>query len=423
MLEARWNAARCKVLGGDAAGALADLEAVITADTRYEPKTKLDRDFAGIAGGDEFKATIDRLKAPHLSRLPLAIKVYRAFRAGLPLPVARITEAPLAPLDEKLQAYRNAAPSAEQLASLDLNELAAISSAVSECTALITRERERWEKEQQEEQIQRERERAAAEKKRQLDYLSRFEIKGTTVTGYKDRGGKVTIPDGITAIGEKAFYEKGLTSVVIPPSMTTIGKEAFRGNQLTSVEIPPGVTTIGVEAFNRNQLTSVVIPPGVTSIGVDAFHSNRLASVVIPPGVTSIGYGVFNSNKLTSVVIPPTVTSIGDCAFGFNQLTSVGLSPGVKTIGKGAFAENQLASVVIPPGVTTIGKGAFAENPLTSITIGANVKLSDVNVEYSEIEGPDFPNDFQKFYNRNGKRAGTYTWRKGLLGYGWTYSP
>jgi hypothetical protein len=149
-------------------------------------------------------------------------------------------------------------------------------------------------------------------------------------------------------------------------------------------------------------LTSVVIPPGVTTIGKEAFSKNQLTRVELSPGVTTIGQGAFNNNKLTSVVIPP----------------------GVTTIGKAAFSKNQLASVVIPPTVTNIGDLAFADNEqLTSITIGVDVKLSDVNVEFWENKGPAFPKNFDDFYNRKGKKAGTYTWRKGLLGYGWTYSP
>ena len=60
------------------------------------------------------------------------------------------------------------------------------------------------------------------------------------------------------------------------------------------VVIPQGVTSIGNYAFWNNLLTSVIIPEGVTSIGVEAFAYNGvLNSIIIPEGVTSIGEGAF----------------------------------------------------------------------------------------------------------------------------------
>jgi hypothetical protein len=42
---------------------------------------------------------------------------------------------------------------------------------------------------------------------------------------------------------------------------------------LTSVTIPEGVTEIGYRAFSCNQLTSVTIPKGVKKIGTGAFDN------------------------------------------------------------------------------------------------------------------------------------------------------
>ena len=61
----------------------------------------------------------------------------------------------------------------------------------------------------------------------------------------------VTIGNGVTTIGDYAFFDcSALTSITIPDSVTTIGDYAFSycGN-LTSITIPDSVTSIGSEAF------------------------------------------------------------------------------------------------------------------------------------------------------------------------------
>jgi hypothetical protein len=64
---------------------------------------------------------------------------------------------------------------------------------------------------------------------------------------------------------------------------------AFASNQLTGITIPNGVTIIGQMAFSNNYFSGIVIPPNVTSIGYRAFHGNLLSLVVIPDSVVSIG--------------------------------------------------------------------------------------------------------------------------------------
>ncbi len=127
----------------------------------------------------------------------------------------------------------------------------------------------------------------------------------------------------VTSIGNRAFYNSNLTSVVLPNSVTTIGEEAFSSNNLTSVIIPNSVTAIESGAFAENNLTSVVIPNSVTTIGSDAFSFNNLTNLVIPNSVNTIENSAFRYNNLTSVTIGASIETIGNQAFLYNNLTSV----------------------------------------------------------------------------------------------------
>ena len=95
----------------------------------------------------------------------------------------------------------------------------------------------------------------------------------------------ITIGNGVTSIGERAFsYYDSLESVTIGNGVTSIGWGAFLGcESLISVVIPDSVASIGENAFNDcSNLASVTIGNNVASIGGWAFEDcSSLASVYI----------------------------------------------------------------------------------------------------------------------------------------------
>jgi hypothetical protein len=171
---------------------------------------------------------------------------------------------------------------------------------------------------------------------------------------------EVLIPDMVTTIedggnGNGAFSDcTGLVKVTLPRGLTKIGDFAFARCKFTTISIPDSVTTIGEGAFlGCSNLASLTIPDGITSIGMSAFAYTRLASIVIPNGVRTIGQWTFsNCSNLTSITIPNSVTEIGIQAFkNCTGLTSITIPISVKTIRNKAFGDcKNLTTVILEEG-------------------------------------------------------------------------
>lgn len=104
--------------------------------------------------------------------------------------------------------------------------------------------------------------------------------------------------------GEKLVTREAGEWAVVHGKPTYIEAGAFLNKKIASVIIPNSVTGIGFRSFWQNHLTSVTIPNSVTSIANYAFQYNQLTSVTIPNSVASIGEGAFANNKLTEVKVP-----------------------------------------------------------------------------------------------------------------------
>ena len=192
-----------------------------------------------------------------------------------------------------------------------------------------------------------------------------FQMNGTVLVKYRGEAANVTIPAGVTSIGDSAFEGcTSLTSITIPSSVTSIGAAAFAYCwSLTGITIPSSVTSIGDQAFEGcRSLTSITIPSSVTVIEVRAFYGcSSLTSVTISSGVRTIGdYAFYECKSLASITIPSSVISIGVYAFlRCSSLSSVTIPSSVTSIGINAFAVcTSLASVTVSR-KTTIGEGAF----------------------------------------------------------------
>ena len=92
--------------------------------------------------------------------------------------------------------------------------------------------------------------------------------------------GNLLIPDGVTTIGNYAFGETSITSLIFGNNVKIIGDYAFIGiEQITGkLYLPDSVLTIGIEAFSKTNITSVSISSS-TSYNNDSFPSTVTISV------------------------------------------------------------------------------------------------------------------------------------------------
>ena len=252
-----------------------------------------------------------------------------------------------------------------------------------------------------------------------------------------------SIINGITVkeIGQWAFMERGVESVVFPETLIKINKEAFIMNRLTEITLPNSLLSIEERAFSYNPWKSefgnqvvgytlkdpneisrasdanihliqlvtpescftfnagtitnynkgwadcnenVTIPAtingqAVKKIWANAFKEKEIKSVIFPNTITHIGQAAFRGNKLAEIQLPTGLTTLEGEAFQGNNLSWVKIPDAVKFIWEGAFRANKLVSVKLPNALNGIGTGAFQDNKLTTILLPSGTKRIDDN--------------------------------------------
>ena len=252
-----------------------------------------------------------------------------------------------------------------------------------------------------------------------------------------------SIINGITVkeIGQWAFMERGVESVVFPETLIKINREAFIMNRLTEITLPNSLLSIEERAFAYNPWKSefgnqvvgytlkdpseisrasdanihliqlvtpescftfnagtitnynkgwagcnenVTIPAtingqAVKKIWSNAFKEKEIKSVIFPNTITHIGQAAFRGNKLAEIQLPTGLTTLEAEAFQGNNLSWIKIPDTVKFIWEGAFRANKLVSVKLPNALNGIGTGAFQDNKLTTILLPSGTKRIDDN--------------------------------------------
>lgn len=213
---------------------------------------------------------------------------------------------------------------------------------------------------------------------------------------------EVIILDGVTSIGNYAFYGcSNLSKITIPDSVTKIGLVAFgQCVSLLEVKIPKGVTSISSGTFDGcTSLKNVTIPSSVTEIGNRSFYNcSELTEITIPEGVASIGgFTFYKCRSLTKVNVLGRLDSIGDSAFySCDSLTEFNMPKGAAYISRYAFYYcTDLKEINLTDNATYIGDCAFrACGSLKKINIPDSVAYIGTEAFYGctslkEVNIPD----------------------------------
>ena len=139
---------------------------------------------------------------------------------------------------------------------------------------------------------------------------------------------EVVIPSSVTSIGKWAFGcnndNPTLQSVIIEANITEIPQCCFYlQTKLTSLSLPEGITAIGDDAFCGCKISSLTLPSSLKTIGARAFSNNGITQLTIPNKVESIGNAAFAHNSIDNIDLPATLVSLHATAFKWESMNEV----------------------------------------------------------------------------------------------------
>ena len=233
-------------------------------------------------------------------------------------------------------------------------------------------------------------------------------------------GGHFFVPNGVTQINRRAFWESNLSSITLPNSLKTIEQYAFlRCDNFLNLHIPKSVTYIqNGSIINCKMLYNLTIDSlnthyKIINNAVYTIDGDTLITYPSPSLRTATGNSdtlrvaegtkviaersaIHGKNKI--IILPESVEEIGNRAFAYNTVRTIQFPTTLKRIGKeafiyceflayfigadsleviefGAFAycDNFRESIIFPSTLKVLGGHAFYQTPIKEIEFTGEV--------------------------------------------------
>ena len=267
------------------------------------------------------------------------------------------------------------------------------------------------------------------------------------VTSYSiDYGREVAIPSvvtfgqltyKVTAIADKAFNGRLITSISIPASIESVGDQAFSWNDsLKTVILEDGDNPITLNDYSystfdnggakytvysgRNiirlfrpgespfpQATSITWGPKVTEIGMGEARCYFLTKAFISNSVKTIcteafcDAGISSNSTVLEITMGANVDSIGNSAFlNCSKLKSIEIPKVLKAIPDNCFNNTRISEVVVPASAMYIGDMAFSWNDSLKTII---IEDSEQPITFNDYSFTTFDNGGAKYTVYSGR--------------------
>ena len=147
--------------------------------------------------------------------------------------------------------------------------------------------------------------------KNNVNYSPNFKITKGILVKYTGNDEIIRIPNTVTKIGYRAFYNiKTAKQIIIPSSVLEICGYAFKNCNAKIIWDNPKVFSFHKFAFWDYEGESLIIPPSVTFMGYDAFRDSLIKEITMSPNVVNYGsgddygYNLAYCKNLEKIIIP-----------------------------------------------------------------------------------------------------------------------
>lgn len=219
---------------------------------------------------------------------------------------------------------------------------------------------------------------------------------------YRTKIKTVTVNEGITGIGNEAFYNFPITSISLPSTLTSIGNNAFSYTSLKTLTIPPSVSTIGSGMLMGSKIETIHLgnpSHNIAGIFTNCTDTDYLDCITVDENnalYTTVDGVLYNKDMTVLIRVPATRSGqfvVPDTVTGISQY---------------AFSDTaNLESLVLPVSLASIGDRVF-NSDVSPIIYYKGTEEQWQNVTISTVWNNIVPTEYEYgkiytiTYNANG---------------------